>query len=251
MADADLAKLGLRLATSTGDLDVQLQVPRGPLRLSALAALAQHLTDLMVEQAVMGEREAGRELSCAAGCGACCTQLVPLSAPEAFVLADHVVQLPAAERDAVIDRFDRAVQTISDRGAMPLLEGLAKAPDQADLPAIAARYFALSIPCPLLMDDSCSAHAHRPLVCRHYNVTSPAEWCADPTQHAIAHVPTPPLMSPKLAQLTAELSGGTAQLIPLPLALDWAEQHAALAMQTWPGVELLGGLLQSLGFARP
>lgn len=247
MAGDDMAELQLHLAATRGAVDLQLRVPRGPVRLSELAALAQKLTDVIVDHAVQAERAQGRELSCQAGCGACCCQLVPLSAPEVFALTDHVVELPPPERDAVIARFEALGRNLAQRGAMALFDELRAAEDSADLRAVAQRYFALSAPCPLLVADSCSAHAHRPIICRLYNVTSPAQWCAEPTRHRVAHVPTPPAMSPLLADLTAELSGGQAELVPLPLALDWAEQHAELAMRTWPGIDLVQDLLERLG----
>ena len=52
-------------------------------------------------------------------------------------------------------------------------------------------YFALGIPCPFLEEESCSIHPDRPLVCREYLVTSPAELCAGPTQEGVTPVPVP------------------------------------------------------------
>jgi Fe-S-cluster containining protein len=40
------------------------------------------------------------------------------------------------------------------------------------------------MPCPFLEDESCSIHPDRPLVCREYLVTSPAELCAGPRRKA-------------------------------------------------------------------
>lgn len=52
-------------------------------------------------------------------------------------------------------------------------------------------YFALGVPCPFLEDESCSIHPERPLVCREYLVTSPAEHCARPTPGAVEGVDLP------------------------------------------------------------
>lgn len=246
MESGDSVDLPLRLATAAGPIDVQLRVPRGPVRLSVLAAFAQQLTDLIVDRAIRAERDRGRELSCRAGCGACCRQLVPLSAPEVFALADHAVRLEPKERDALFARYERLGQTLTQAGTMALLEELRRGEHRDCASDVAKRYFASSAPCPFLVADSCSVHPQRPLICRLYNVTSPAEWCAEPARHRIVHVPTPPSLGPALAELTADLCGGAAELVPLPLALDWAEQHAELAMQTWPGIDLVRDLMARL-----
>ena len=45
--------------------------------------------------------------------------------------------------------------------------------------------------CPFLEEESCSIHPDRPLVCREYLVTSPAELCAGPTQEGVTPVAVP------------------------------------------------------------
>jgi hypothetical protein len=83
----------------------------------------------------------------------------------------------------------------------------------------------------------------RPVPCRDYNVTSAAEHCRDPYSLPIEKVPTPLAMTAPLADLTAELTGEPARLIPLTLALNWVADHRELGEQKWPSERLLKGLL--------
>jgi hypothetical protein len=171
---------------------------------------------------------------------------VALSAPEVFAIADHVVGLAAEPRDEVMDRFDRLIATIGQRGALPLLDRLSRGFGDSRLATVGADYFALCLACPLLADERCVAYAARPLSCRLHSVTSPAEHCGHPTPQTVCAVPMPPSLSRPLALLTAKLTGGRPEPIPLTLALQWAEEHVALAAERWPAVDLFQGLLETL-----
>lgn len=87
-------------------------------------------------------------------------------------------------------------------------------------------YFALGVPCPFLEDESCSIHPERPLTCREYLVTSPAEHCAKPTPVAVEGVHLPGSLWMAFARLCdpspeAEPIGW----VPLVLAPEWAASH--------------------------
>jgi Fe-S-cluster containining protein len=237
----------LRLSWAGRAARFQLRVPRRPLRLGELATLLQNVTDEVVAQAIAREDAEGRTLSCRAGCGACCRQLVPVSGPEALRLADHIVELPAPERERWITRFEEVERALAASALWPALETLmTEGPGERDLTSLARDYFALGLPCPLLVAESCALHPVRPLSCRDYNVTSPAEWCADPPSHHPRKVPTPPLLSAPLAQMLARLTKSKPALIPLGLALYWVERHAELGFTTWPGERLLRALVREI-----
>lgn len=239
------ARVKLELETDDGILSLDVAVSSEPLRLAALVPMAQRLTDVLVDLSVAKEKREGRAVSCAAGCGACCRQIVPLSPPEAFVLADFAARLDAEARDALIARFERVTQAVHAHGLRPHLEQLMRG-DGVSFDALASDYFDMGEPCPFLLDESCGVHEHRPLICREYNVTSPAAWCGAPKLHSIRKIPMPPGVSYPLARLTAKLTGGHPELVPLPLAFEYAEAHAELAFRRWPGVELFEGLVAEL-----
>ena len=66
------------------------------------------------------------------------------------------------------------------------------------------------------------------MACREFNVTSQAEWCADPKLHEIDKVPMPKPLSFPLARLTAELHCTGLRLIPLALAFRWVAEQGEL-----------------------
>src|SRR5262249_5875044 len=71
-------------------LNMRMDVPSSPVRpremLPLFRSISQSLTDLAVKQV----EAAGHRVSCRAGCGACCRQLVPISAVEAREIARMV-----------------------------------------------------------------------------------------------------------------------------------------------------------------
>ncbi|MBI4950899.1 MAG: YkgJ family cysteine cluster protein [Myxococcales bacterium] len=237
----------LKLPTPEGPMRVEVAVPDGELGLSALVPAAQRLTDAMVERALAVERKEGRPLSCKAGCGACCRQLVPVSAPEALLLAERIVALPEPAQSELLGRFDGAVDALGRAGLVERLDALSSAPGSTDMAALARDYFALGLACPVLLDESCSLHPARPISCRDYCVTSPAEHCRRPSLGLVRKVPTPAILSEPLARATARLVGGPPVLVPLATAMRWVDEHAELGFRTFPARELFHALLLELG----
>ena len=94
-------------------------------------------------------------LACAAGCAFCCYHPVDITAPEAFVMADHMrTALSGAELAAMTARLDvnaERIQALSHDD-----HALAK------------------IPCALLDNGQCGIYAARPFACRAWHSTSAA-----------------------------------------------------------------------------
>jgi Fe-S-cluster containining protein len=240
--------LHVRLDTPVGPIEGDVQVDPGPTRLVELVPLVQSLASVLVGRALARDAARGNCVSCKAGCGACCRQLVPLSAPEAFLVADRVASLPEPRRSLVRERFTAAHDVFAAHELFQVLDGeLAElTTHRARFDAVAAAYFRRAVACPFLEEESCSIHPERPITCREYNVTTPAAWCAEPSAYPIRLVPTPPSLAPALARTTAALTGEPVRLIPLAFALDWADRHAALGARTWPGVQLFETLCGEL-----
>ena len=231
-----LAAMNVEIGTPLGPIRGRVQVDTGPMRLSDLVSTAVGLTGIMVDRSRKIEEKAGRAVSCRAGCGACCRQMVPLSAPEAFQLADFIDSLAPAHREAVLARFDSIVDVL-DRET--LLASLLETDLLADASKdISMRYFRLGLACPFLVDESCSIHPVRPVACREYNVTSPAFYCTDPQAFGVRLMPMPLPLSLSLAHLTAELTESPPVLVPLTLVPRWTAEHDELRRRTWPGLEL-------------
>jgi len=251
MAKAEAAsKYTIRIPAVDGSFAMQVHVPRGPTRLRDIVPIAQSITQIQGERSIAFERKEGREISCKAGCGACCRQLVPISAPEAFRLADHILGLEDHLRDEFLARVDAVESAIEAAGLMQELEGLTIGEPVGDARSLASRYFEKNIACPFLVDESCSVHPERPLVCRDYLVTSPAEFCATPGKNRIRIVPMPPSLSAPLSRVAASFLSSEPVMIPLSIAMRWVDSHADWGFQGWSDRDVMRILLKELAEAR-
>jgi len=187
MAETGQSTATLRLAV--GDLRIAhpITVPDAVVPATAVLPALQGLVN-----AVVAAAEAGREISCRKGCGACCRQLVPISRTEGEALLALVEAMPTERREAVRARFAQAEAAIAKAGLTERGARSDRESARSDR-ALSVAYFALAIACPFLEDESCSIHADRPLVCREYLVTSPASLCAGPAQEGVTPAPVPKL----------------------------------------------------------
>lgn len=184
--------------------------------------------------AVAATRAAGQEVSCRAGCGACCRELVSISLVEATRLADVVGGMPEPRQSEVRARFADAAHRLEAAGLLPppdtagprsLTLPRAAGDNRGDvLRRMAHVYFAERIPCPFLENESCSVYDDRPLVCREFHVTSPPERCTEPLENGRIDGVVPAVrMSPTLALAAADFGLPVVQ-VPLVLALEWADR---------------------------
>ena len=121
--------------------------------------------------------------------------MVPVSPPEAFFLADVIGSLPPDRQADVLGRFGLIVSELERQNM--IAELLDPTAGEDIRLGIARKYWFLQMACPFLVDESCSIHPYRPVACREFNVTSPAEWCSEPFAHDVAKVPMPfPLSLP-------------------------------------------------------
>jgi Fe-S-cluster containining protein len=178
------------LRLSVGELKVvhPITVPSGPVAAHEVVPALQGLVNAVV--AAAGQ---GKEISCRKGCGACCRQLVPVSRTEGERLLGVIEAMPPERRRELGARFAAA----------------------------ATAYFALGIPCPFLEEESCSIHPERPLVCREYLVTSPAELCAGPAQEGVTPVPVP-----KVSTAARGLQDEREEWFPLAMLLEWSRTRS-------------------------
>jgi Fe-S-cluster containining protein len=209
-------------------LPVELQVPAQPTTVQELLPLLQQLAEVVTDRASTHSAASGQPVTCRAGCGACCRQLVPVSGVEARALAALVEEMPEPRRSTVRRRFEQAVEKLSSAGV------LEDGGDTASPRERAAAYFRLGVPCPFLEDESCSIHPDRPLVCREYLVSSPSEFCSDPSPDTINKVQLE--ASPFKALRAIDPHGGW---VPLVLSLQFAERTAPPPEVPRPAAEIL------------
>jgi Fe-S-cluster containining protein len=203
-------------------LHLEMNVPTGPTRTSALLPLFRSLTDSFVGIAIEDAVAGGASVSCKAGCGACCRQLVPISEIEAVRIRDVVEAMPEPRRSEIRARFKRALQLLDESGLLQKLierERLTK----NDIEPLGLNYFHQGIACPFLENESCSIYEERPLSCREYLVTSPAEHCANPSRETIRMVSLPTKVSRVLRCFNPDNSSLQNRWVPLILALEFAD----------------------------
>jgi Fe-S-cluster containining protein len=226
--DDDTRPVSVTLRMTRDAVTVRAEVPRGPSRPIRYLPLFRAIADAVVERAEHAAEKAGRSISCKAGCGACCRQLVPISATEAHFLRDLVEDLPPPRRRIVERRFADARARLAEAGMLDRLLSPGPLTDP-EFSALGLEYFALGIACPFLEEESCSIHPERPVICREFLVTSPAELCARPAagQHERLFIEGD--VSQALNRLQSEERPARGvHWIPLALAPDWANEHPHL-----------------------
>ena len=244
----------LSLPTPAGDLQAEISVPTSFIPVSDIVPLMRSLGEEALKLEETNVQRAGQTISCQKGCGACCRVMVPVSPPEAFTLKEGVEQLPAPHRDRIRQRLSKVKDALNEAGLLGRLVQLSETRTQlsdADMEPINQAYYAQRLPCVFLEDESCSIYEFRPAACREYLVTSPAKFCQDMTDPAVKPVSVPFRIATVLSLMWAKLTGGPARLIPLPIALDWADRHADENKAYETGGTLLEmGLEKILAFLR-
>ena len=237
------------LNTPAGRLTTAIDVPTGLIPITAIVPVSRRLGDEAAQLEVQQALAAGQTISCRMGCAACCRMLVPLSAPEAFALREYVEQLPTDRRTHLLNRLSDRKDSLKRAGLWDRLNDVAETtrlvPDE-ELDPINRAYYALRIPCPYLEDEMCSIYEARPSACRELLVTSPAELCQDLAQNPITPLPVSMRISSILGLVWGTLTSSPPRLIPLPMALEWAERHEAESRQTWSGSSLLDQVLDNM-----
>jgi len=226
-------------------IHMSVGVPAGPSRVDDFLPLLQILSDKVVAAAENDAQERGKCISCQKGCGACCRQLVPLSPADARHLAQLVAELPEPRKSEIVARFAAARRQLEEAGVWQKLNDRRNWPE-AEVSVLGLDYFRLGIACPFLEDESCSIHRERPLTCREYLVTSPAQNCSDPSADSIECLPLPAKVWLSAARSESNANNERyLNWIPLIQVLDWAAQQPPLPPEK-PGPELLRELIEGL-----
>jgi Fe-S-cluster containining protein len=204
MAESAHSTATLRL--TMGDLRIAhpITVPNAAVPAAEIVPALQGLVNAVVEAA-----ERGKAISCRKGCGACCRQLVPVSRTEGERLLRLVEAMADERRETLKTRFAVAEAAIE-------AAGLKDRQGRSDR-ELSTAYFSLGVPCPFLEDESCSIHPERPLVCREYLVTSPAELCAGAKQEGVT-----PVAVPKVSMAARGLQEDGDEWFPLAMLMAWA-----------------------------
>jgi len=224
LENEDLITGNVKITIGGRPVAIELTVPSKNVKSRRMLPVFQGISDLFSE---IGEKEVaagGEKISCKKGCAACCRQLIPLAEIETHHIAELVESMPEPTRAEIKERFKKAWHHFTKIGWIDRLDASAVASHQ-ERQSLAVEYFHENIPCPFLEEESCLIHENRPLACREYLVTSPAEYCFALSGEKIKMVSLPAKPSETVREITN--SGNLNQIVnfvPLVLALEWAKR---------------------------
>jgi Fe-S-cluster containining protein len=232
----NVKRFNLAVQTPDGDLPpLQIDVSDEPMRLSELVPLVHDLTDRTVGLALERSRREGKAITCKAGCGTCCRQLVPVAPAEVFYIVERILCIPLDKRRGPLERFEQNEKILVSTGLIKAIRNLGVTFDNN---VVARDYFRLGLFCPFLENQSCSIHEWRPIACREYNVTSPAAHCADPFRQNIESVRLCRRISESFSRLCSSIIDIPPGMVPMPLIFDYFETYEDASRKTFPGIEL-------------
>jgi Fe-S-cluster containining protein len=240
------ARAAVKMTFGDDVFELVAEVPAEGAKPRHMLPMLRDVTEEVVARAVARSEAQGRPISCKAGCGACCRQLVPLSQTETHILRELVQDLPEARRREIERRFADARAKVEAAGLLDTLLEPKRLEGKSDdeFEAFHLAYFALGIPCPFLEDESCSIHPERPLICRQYLVTNPAEACATPSEATIAKLPLAANADVAMTLATGDPKSKF-EWVPLVVALEWSELHPE-DEEGVPGAQLLDTTFRAL-----
>lgn len=148
--------------------------------LQAAAGLREE-TDGYIRGRIRAMPGGGAEISCRAGCFACCYHLVVVSPLEAHAIAAYVTGQPELAQGAR-GRLEQWRARLAEHPSLSArLEQFEEAdglvPD-AEGGALEEEYWRAQLPCPFLEEGRCSIYPVRPFACREHAVTSDPALCA-------------------------------------------------------------------------
>jgi len=232
--------------------DWTMTVPDRPAPIEMWLPLLQDLANQTSQAAAEASEQAGRPVSCQKGCDACCRQLVGISLVEARALARLVAQMPEPRQGEIRARFAAVQRRLAESGV--LQRDYADPAEYPQFPLaeterqrLAAAWFSLQIACPFLENEACSIYQDRPLVCRGYLVTSPADACSRLFRDPVRQIKQEVRLGSVLARTTAAVAGVSTATIPIAMALQLPAKVDAALGQLHDPREMLEALLGEIG----
>ncbi|MCU7907179.1 MAG: YkgJ family cysteine cluster protein [Candidatus Thiodiazotropha sp. (ex Epidulcina cf. delphinae)] len=222
------------------------RISNDPVHLHEMLPLFQHLTNKVVEIGIKEAEAKGMRISCRSGCGACCSQLVPISEAEGIALSDLIGAMPTAGQTEIRARFSRNMAALRQAGLLENLDRAVLDNDRERLRAIGIDYFKLNMPCPFLENQSCSIHPYRPLSCREFLVASDPLHCARSDPERVESVVLPKRISPIVYTMSHQKKQPGKGFLPLTQLLTREPSLREGQPSPEPAVDLLKRFLEKL-----
>lgn len=226
MANESEWKTGqITLSVNGTKFEMEMTVPANAVKPTRMLPIFQAMTSSFVDLSVGETEKRGKKISCKAGCGACCRQAVPLAEIEAYQIAEFVENLEEPRRSQIKEKFETGCRHFHETGWFERMDEYGNLSLEERQKTV-MEYFHEGIACPFLENESCSIHAVRPLACREYLVTSPAENCASPTAETIRMVEMTVKPSKILRETARSENLKKINFVPMIRALEWAETYS-------------------------
>ena len=129
-------------------------VPAGQTNLTQILPVLQSLDDSLISGVTAQLNQAGLAVSCKAGCGACCRQMVPLSIFEAETLSAWIRTLPESRQEELAGRFHQALLSLAAAGLIDRMVNEDWLAETESARQLALDYFYKRVPCPFLENES-------------------------------------------------------------------------------------------------
>ncbi|MCG8098325.1 MAG: YkgJ family cysteine cluster protein, partial [Candidatus Thiodiazotropha taylori] len=215
--------ISAELRIGSENLRFSVEITNEPVHIHDLLPFFQRITDKVVEIGVKEAEQQGKCISCKKGCGACCSQLVPVSRAEGYNLLNLIESMPAERQQVIRARFEQNIKVLKDAGVLQMMEQAVSNNDRMQLREVGVNYFKLNLACPFLEDQSCSIHRDRPLSCREFLVTSDPVHCADTNPETVESLSLPKRISPIIYRMSRDLNEAGRGYLPLIQILESAE----------------------------
>ncbi|MCG8036623.1 MAG: YkgJ family cysteine cluster protein, partial [Candidatus Thiodiazotropha taylori] len=215
--------ISAELRIGSENLRFSVEITNEPVHIHDLLPFFQRITDKVVEIGVKEAEQQGKCISCKKGCGACCSQLVPVSRAEGYNLLNLIESMPAERQQVIRARFAQNIKVLKDAGVLQMMEQAVSNNDRMQLREVGVNYFRLNLPCPFLEDQSCSIHRDRPLSCREFLVTSDPVHCAGTNPETVESLSLPKRISPIIYRMSRDLNEAGRGYLPLIQILESAE----------------------------
>ncbi len=232
METGEMLSGDLKLNVGGENYELNLTIPAMPVKPQRMLPVFQKLTNEIVARGIERTTESGKQISCKAACGACCRQPLLIAEAEVFNLAALVESMPAERRAVIKQRFREGREHFEKLDWFNRFDWMSKraqaGPSEElgrEFVALLSEYIEQRVACPFLEDESCSIYEDRPLVCREYLVTSPAENCAAPRPDNTEKIPISGRPSKAFASLAKTENSKSPSSLLLIRLLEFAETH--------------------------
>lgn len=216
----------IKLSIGGIPLEMQMTVPAKPVKPQRMLPIFQQMANSFVEMGISSVENSGARISCEKGCSACCSQPIPLAEIEAYKIAELVENLAEPQRTEIKRRFDEACRRFYEIGWFEKLDNCVYL-SKEEREKVILEYFSENVACPFLEDKACSIYEERPLACREYLVTSPAQNCSAPSGKTVHLIELPIKASETLRKIgDSKNLNAIVNFLPLILALKWTQLHA-------------------------